>query len=105
MWFCVCALSIAEHDQKRPVDALWEEQFFLVDAESTEDALVKGEQFARAGGARYRNAAGEMVHWKFEKIESAHELLDQELKSGTEVFSRFLREGQVQSLLRPAFPD
>ena len=101
MWFCVCVLSVAEHDQKHPPDALWEEQLFLVDAESEEDARMKGEQFAEAERAKYRNAAGEMIEWKVEKIESVHQIMDEELKSGTEVFSRFLRERQVQSLLEP----
>ena len=104
MWFCACALSVAEHDQKHPTDALWEEQIFLIDAESEEDARVKGEQVARAERAEYRNAAGEMIHWKFKNIESVHQIMDEELKSGTEVFSRFLREEQVQSMLKP-FPE
>jgi hypothetical protein len=62
MWFSVCALSVAEHDQKHPPDALWEEQIFLIAAESEEDARLKGEQFARNERSRYRNTAGEMIH-------------------------------------------
>jgi len=41
---------------------------------------------------------------KFKKIENVHQIMDEQLKTGTEVFSRFLREGQVQSLLKP-FPE
>ncbi len=101
MWFCVCALSVAEHDQKRPPDALWEEQLFLVDAESEEDARAKGKQLAEGERAKYRNAAGDMIRWRVKKIESVYQIMDEEVKSGTEVFSRFLREEQVKSLLKP----
>src|SRR5438876_745565 len=103
MWFSVSVLSVAEHDDKRPSDALWEEQIFLVDAQHKEEALLKGEEFAKAGRPRYKNADGEVICWKFERVESIHELLEQEVKSGTEVFSRFLRHGQVESLLKDAF--
>jgi predicted transcriptional regulator len=105
MWYCVSVLSVAQHDDKHPSDALWEEQMFLVDAQHEEDARVKGEKFARANRAEYRNVAGEMVRWKFEKIESVHEVMDEELKSGTEVFSRFLRQAQVENLLKSPFPE
>ena len=69
-----------------------------------EDARKKGMEFAIASRAEYRNVEGELVRWKFDRVESIYEILEPELKSGAEVFSRFLREPQVRALVKPPSP-
>ena len=44
---------------------------------------------------------GGLVIWKFHSIERVYPVLDDELRNGTEVFSRFLRDSEVRSLLTP----
>jgi len=41
------------------------------------------------------------VLWRFVKVERVVEICTDELINGTELFSRFLREKEVESLLTP----
>jgi hypothetical protein len=101
MWFCVSALSVSEHVNDPPTQQrLWEEHLFLVDAASADEAHTKAEKIARGQECSYESANQSKVSWKFERISKVYKL-DGKPTDGSEVFSRFLKESEVQSILSP----
>lgn len=101
MWFCAAVLKIAERDGKRRTDSLWEEQFFLIDSVSEDQALKEAEKLGKRPEAPYKNEKGELISWQFVKVDRVYAIPDEELNSGTEVFSRFLRDSEAKSLMTP----
>jgi len=101
MWFCASALSVSEHPNgSPPLERLWEEHLFLVEADNADDAKTKAGKVARSQECSYVSADGSKVTWRFERIWKVHEL-DSKPTDGVEVFSRFLKESEVQSILSP----
>lgn len=81
-------------------EPLWEERIILVDALSEEEAVEKAYTFVSQNECNYQNDDAVTVSWKFEKIERVYEI-DSDLRDGTELFSRFLRNKEVESILTP----
>jgi hypothetical protein len=101
MWFCACVFKVAERDGRRDADSLWEEVFLLIEAENENSARSKAERLARHDAAPYKNESGNLVSWKFEKVDRISPISDGQLRNGTELFSRFLRDSEVRSLMTP----
>ncbi len=80
---------------------LWEEQLILITANDEEIARRKAAEIGNARNQEYVAANGVVVKWVFDRIERVHIIEAMELTEGTEVFSRFLRESEVKSLLTP----
>jgi len=72
-------------------DPLWEESILLLQANSEEEAREEAVRLGTASGVTFRAVSGERVIWEFVRVTDMHEILDESLKHGTEVFSRFLR--------------
>jgi len=100
MWFAASLLFKSVHPGQVD-DHLWEESIFLVRAESEEEARQKADRLGKAEEHEYVAANGEMTQWTFQGVERIQEILDDKLEDGTEIFSRFLRGPEVQSLLEP----
>lgn len=102
MWFCVSALSVSDHpDGSVPLEErLWEEHFFLLMANDAAEAQAKAEELATSQECSYATINGSNVSWKFKMISKVHEL-DGVPTDGTEVFSRFLKESEVQNIISP----
>ena len=101
MYYCASVFQIAERDGKSDPSSLWEEQFLLIEASTEADAHSKAEQMVKNRAPSYLNKKGESVSWKFVKIERIYPIEDTALKTGTELFSRFLRDSEARSLLTP----
>ncbi len=71
-------------------EPLWEEAIILIEALSNEDARVKAEMFGKKEAISFRAISGESVEWRFVEAMNAYEIQDSDLRSGTEIFSRFL---------------
>ncbi|MDR0274335.1 MAG: DUF4288 domain-containing protein [Burkholderiaceae bacterium] len=84
---------------------LWEESVILIRAYSPEEALEKANKIGRTGGTTYTATDGSEVTWEFFKVECVFQVIDDlaidGLADGAEVFSRFLRNSEVESLLTP----
>lgn len=78
----------------------WEEQILLIEADSDEEAKNRAEEVGRRRELQYENAEGTMVSTKFVCVERVFQISG-ELTTGCEVFSRFLRDCEAQSLLQP----
>ena len=70
---------------------LIERSWFLISAPDEEAALSKATEFAKAKRESYANADGEVVDWVFVRIERIREIMDVELKDGTEVWAEIER--------------
>lgn len=101
MWFCAALLRVAERNGKRDANSLWEEQFVLVESVDEQQASKLVQERYGHDQAPYKNNKGDLIAWKFVAIERVYAIEQQTLNNGTEVFSRFLRDSEVQSLLTP----
>jgi len=79
---------------------LWEESIRLFNAISENDARQKAEKYGRSLEVNYETTK-DIVNWVFDCIERVCEIERIEAIDGFEVFSRFLRDSEVQSLLIP----
>lgn len=80
---------------------LWEESLVLIEALSADDAEAKAALLAVSAESSYVAMDGTHVAWTFFKVERVSQIVDQPLRHGSELFSRYLRHAEVQSLLTP----
>ena len=83
------------------VSNLWEEQIILVRAFSEEDAAKQAVDFAHAQETSYQNCEGDDVEWRFFKVERVFNTGLAEFSGNVEIFSRFLKKSEAESLLTP----
>ncbi|UKS29657.1 DUF4288 domain-containing protein [Paenibacillus sp. HWE-109] len=69
---------------------LYEEMIMLLKDKSLEQAYKQGESTGKQSEHSYFNGYGEQVEWKFIMVLDVFELLDDVIKSGVEVYSRFI---------------
>ena len=81
-------------------DLLWEESIRLIKADSEEEARQLAERFGRSERVSYETNDG-TVTWVFDRVERIYAIESESLADGTELFSRFLRDSEVASLLTP----
>ncbi len=79
---------------------LWEEQIILVSALDETEAEEKAIKFARKYETEFDAANSGKVTWKFYQVESVF-IINDKLEDGVELFSRFLRNSEAESILTP----
>ena len=100
MWYAVNLLYRSEHIPTEDKPTIWEESIVLLEAGSEAEARNDAERIGKSGTRTYEVQDG-LVIWTFEQIERVYSINEENLRSGTEVFSRFLRDSEVKSLLTP----
>lgn len=106
-WYTVSLLFRANCSSQSNSPALWEERLVLIEAPSAEDAEREGTILGRRGDHEYEvrgrstGEAKEKLKWTFDRIERVFLVEDDRLGHGTELFSRYLRDSEIQSLLTP----
>ena len=101
MLFAASLLFKSEHERPIVGEPLWEEKIVLLEAEDEAAAHNKAKQHGKHEEHQYRNEKGELVRWSFKCIERLCQIEDVALKDGSELFTRFLRDSEVKSLLTP----
>jgi len=104
MWFAANLFFRGRRSNDRSgADDLWEERIVLVAASGETEARAAAEQIAKKEEHEYctDSASGDRLRWTFSKIERVFPIGEVTLSHGTELFSRFLRRSEVESLLRP----
>ena len=101
MWYSASLLYESVHNQMAREESIWEEQIVLISADTDAEARAQAELIGKNAEVMYTSATQDQVRWAFREVQSVFQLLDQELKSGAEVFSRFLRASEARSLLTP----
>lgn len=98
MWYAISLLfvGVGAGEESAP---LWEERIVLIDAATEEEALATAQVLAKDGQHDYETISGP-VRWEFRHVERLF-AIEGQIKSGVEVFSRFLRDSEVKSLLTP----
>lgn len=100
-WFAVSIFFQGVYTPTSGVSDLWEERIVLVLAENSESATLEGERIGRASEFSYSAAAGGDIYWKYYKIERVHEIDAEILGSGVELFARFMKKSEVDSMFSP----
>jgi hypothetical protein len=100
MWYAANLLFQSAHIPTESKPTIWEESVRLIEAQSEMEARESADRMGKAEAQTYEVKDG-IVIWKFDRVERVYRILDQELRSGSEVFSRFLRDSEVRSLLTP----
>jgi hypothetical protein len=106
MWYSASLLFKRVRDKKREAPSLWEEIIVLVQAKDEVHAHQQVEVIGHSRAHEYHAGRGtpHLVEWSFSQVERVCALDVEKIETGTEVFSRFLRQSEVDSLLTP-FPE
>jgi hypothetical protein len=102
MWYGVSVLIRGSCDTKSNDELTWCNSVFLIDAGSEDEAKSLGVLAGQAEECTYLTSSGETLSWEFVAVEKVFEIQD-ELKSGAEIFHRFLTNSEAISLQTP-FP-
>ena len=100
MWYAANLLFKSTHSPSTD-DELWEESIRLIQAESKELALKTAQFIGTNEKVAYVVKGCDEVTWEFVQVERVFEIDDEQLINGSELFSRFLRKSEVESLLKP----
>jgi hypothetical protein len=71
----------------------------VLDADNEFVAAAKAEKIGKESEHEYTAVAGGKVSWVFHKVGNVHKIDADNLGDNTEVFSRFLRDKDVKSIL------
>jgi len=100
MWYTVNLLYKSVHTPIESKPTVWEESVRLIQARNETEARQEAEAIGHAEAHGYEVEGGTVV-WVFERVERLFAITDEQLRSGSEVFSRYLRDSEVKSLLIP----
>lgn len=94
-WYSVCMLFESEVDDESSEEPLCEESIRLINADDVDAARAMAESLGGELEHSYANPDGKMVRWVFRGIVELQDLCESEIVSGTEVFSRMFKKGQL----------
>lgn len=100
MWYAANLLFESSREPGDGAEQLWEESIRLIQASSESEAMAKATRLGSAERANYQSG-GATVAWKFSRVERVYSIESDALTDGAEIFSRFLRRSEVNSLLTP----
>ncbi len=102
-WYVASLLFKSTHSEDQsespPYDDLWEDSLILLRADTADAARQMAVDEGKLREVAYRGQGDDVVAWSFERVERVFEVQAQTLESGTELFSRFLKASEVESLL------
>jgi hypothetical protein len=98
MWYVANILLKSLNSEASNDDGIWEERFVLFEASNETEAAEKATSFGESEQHSYLNDAGETISWKFDSIERIEHLDASKFEDKLELFSRFLRKSEVESL-------
>jgi hypothetical protein len=101
IWFSASLLFSSERVGHVDAEPLWQERIILLQGDDETAAMGKAETIGKAEEHEYRNAENQLVRWRFTRVERICQIEHSTLGDGTELFSRFLRDSEARSLLRP----
>lgn len=87
-------------DTSSPSDEvrLWEDEIFLIVASDETEARLKAMELGKDAEHEYANNEGRVIRWVFDCVQNVYEIGEQQPTSGTEIFSRFLKPSEVESI-------
>ncbi len=100
-WFAVEIFLRSLHPDSPGEDWLWEDRIVLFSAENEASARAKAEEYGRKSEVEYVAAVGGRCKWQFVRVGECQELEGASLVEGLEVFSKFLKTDEVESISKP----
>jgi hypothetical protein len=100
MWFTAALFFRSEHSDPNK-EGLWEERIILLAADDEEGATADATKIGNDGEATFAVSPTDEVTWRFVGVERVHMLDVDAIGPGMEVFSRFLRRSEAESLMTP----
>ena len=101
MWFAADLLFRGERQPPGP-PPLWEERIVLVEASTETDAASAATAIGKEEEHAYETSKnGRRVTWRFMTLLRLYEIEGFQPRSGVELFSRFLRDEEATSLMKP----
>ncbi|GAK50179.1 hypothetical protein U14_01406 [Candidatus Moduliflexus flocculans] len=101
MWFGVDVLYKSIHKKCETSPQLFQESILLIWANDANQAEEFAKSYALSEECEYRSINGDILKWQFDDILSVYEIESDEFHTGLEIFSRFLRPSEVNSLKVP----
>jgi hypothetical protein len=98
MWFGVSLFYSSSEPLDEQGTRLFEERIIVLDVADEGEAWERASEHGPALEERYTNAEGRWVAWTFERIVEVKAILEDRIADGVELFSRFLRQDEVESL-------
>lgn len=100
MWFTVDILMKSYFLDSGETE-LWEECFYLIEAKNLEEVECIAKEIANGEECEYLTESGKKIKWEFDSILKFCEIFDGKIGNRTELFSRFLRKQEAESLKIP----
>ena len=101
MWWSASILMKTTSSSAKPLSAPFEENIVLIKAPDETAAMREAEKIGRQGEHQYTSVTKDDIVVRFDGILSVYQILHEELTSGVELFSRFLRTSEGESLRIP----
>ncbi|MFS1524429.1 DUF4288 domain-containing protein [Microbulbifer sp. 2304DJ12-6] len=98
MYYSVSLMYKSERSDSEP--PLWEERIILVSATDEVEAEEKAKKSTREYESEFITSDSVEIAWKFHQVERVFPI-DDDIEDGAELFSRFLRQSEAESLLAP----
>ena len=98
MWFGVSPLYRSSEPLDEQGTHLFEKRIIVLDAADEGEAWKRANKHGPWLEERYINAEGNWVVWTFERTVEVKAILKEQIADGVEVFSRFLRQDEVERL-------
>ena len=98
MYYSVSLMYRSESTDSEP--PLWEERIILVSAMDEIEAEEKAKKSIVTNECEFTVSGSVKVVWKFHQVESVC-LIEDKIEDGVELFSRFLRQSEAESILTP----
>jgi len=111
MWYSVSVFSKGRHLSRPSIDPLWLQQIYLVQSDSEVNATKKVIEVVRNQESEYLAEDGGpneklgIVEWKYVAIERVITIERDYVHDCSEVYWRYLRDSEAQSLLKPFDDD
>ncbi len=99
-WFSARLVFESVHPDKDEAPKLFEERIVLLRGRSEEQARARAAEYARSAREEFTNAFGRPVKWIFRDLLDVQPILDESIEDGTEVYSAFLDEDELDNLHR-----
>ena len=101
MWWSASILMKTTSSSAEPLSAPFEENIVLIKAPDEAAAMEEAEKIGRQGEHHYTSVTKDDIVVRFDRVLSVYQILHEELTNGVELFSRFLRQSEAESLQIP----